>query len=234
MNEDGPILTSSPDLSPAKFSALFDQHPVEVAPHLLGCELTVATEEGTVTITITEVEAYGDRGEDPGSHAYRGRTARNATMFGPPRRAYVYRSYGIHRCLNLVAGADQAGGILLRAGAVTDGREIAVRRRGGKDTRAKLLSGPGRLGQGLGITLPMDGTEVLIADSGTAVGAPEAQGEAALTLSPAAASSFSVRTGPRVGVSGTGGTEAFPWRFWIDADPTVSQYRPGKLPSPAE
>ncbi|TLP94251.1 DNA-3-methyladenine glycosylase [Nesterenkonia salmonea] len=217
-------------ISPVELTTLFDQHPVELAPHLLGCELSVTTEDGTVSVRLTEVEAYGGHGEDPGSHAYRGQTLRNATMFGPPRQAYVYRSYGIHRCLNLVAGAEQAGGILLRAGEVTQGRDLAVLRRGGKDTSAKLLSGPGRLGQGLGITLPMDGTDVRITEPGYIPDPPAAPTEATMALIPAA-SSYSVRTGPRVGVSGTGGTEAFPWRFWVDAHPTVSQYRPGKLPA---
>ncbi|NDK30809.1 DNA-3-methyladenine glycosylase [Nesterenkonia haasae] len=217
-------------ISPLELTTLFDQHPVDLAPHLLGCELAVTTEEGTVAVRLTEVEAYGGQGEDPGSHAYRGQTLRNATMFGPPRQAYVYRSYGIHRCLNLVAGADQAGGILLRAGEVTQGRELALVRRGGKETRAKLLSGPGRLGQGLGITLPMDGADVHITGPGEAPHRPAYPAEVTMALTPVV-SSYSVRSGPRVGVSGAGGTEAFPWRFWVEAHPTVSQYRPGKLPA---
>jgi DNA-3-methyladenine glycosylase len=220
-------------ISPLELSTLFDQHPVEVAPHLLGCELTVTTDDGPVTVRLTEVEAYGDQGEDPGSHAYRGQTARNATLFGPPRQAYVYRSYGIHRCLNLVAGAVQAGGILLRAGEVLHGRELAVERRGGKDTGAKLLSGPGRLGQGLGITLSMDGTQVLIGGPGRDL-LPSA-GPAAVSIAlTSEAASYSVRTGPRVGVSGAGGTDEYPWRFWVDSHPTVSQYRPGKRLAPPQ
>lgn len=88
---------------------LFDAHALEVAPHLLGCELTVTTARGSVTVRLTEVEAYGDQGEDPGAHSYKGRTARNASLFGPPRHAYIYQSYGIHYCLNLTAHAAGAG-----------------------------------------------------------------------------------------------------------------------------
>ncbi|WP_120002805.1 DNA-3-methyladenine glycosylase [Nesterenkonia muleiensis] len=226
--------------------ALFDSHAVELAPHLLGCELTVTTDRGSVTVRLTEVEAYGGQGEDPGAHSYRGRTARNASLFGPPRHAYVYQSYGIHYCLNLTAHTAAAGGVLLRAAEVLTGRDLAVDRRGGKDTGAKLLSGPGRLGQGLGVTLPMDGSAVQVEQTAlieqTAqeektvqrephddAGAPPGPNtEVSFRLTPAQAPIPAVGSGPRVGVSGAGGTEAFPWRFWIEGHPTVSQYRPGR------
>lgn len=210
-------------------SQLFDAHAVDVAPHLLGCELTVTTARGSVTVRLTEVEAYGDQGEDPGAHSYRGKTRRNASLFGPPRHAYVYQSYGIHYCLNLTAHAAGAGGVLLRAAEVIDGRALAVERRGGKDTGAKLLSGPGRLGQGLGVTLPMDGSRLQIADSPLE---HDPDHEVSFVLTPAGpaspAPSATVRSGPRVGVSGIGGSRSFPWRFWIDEDRSVSAYRPGK------
>ena len=240
-------------MSISDLRSLFEAHPAEVAPQLLGCRLSVTTARGTVTVRLTEVEAYGDTGEDPGSHAFRGQTPRNATLFGPPRHTYVYRSYGIHFCLNLVAGAEVAGGVLLRAGEVLQGRDLAIERRGGKDTGAKLLSGPGRLGQGLGISLPMDGSPLEITDQ-AAVSAPGPNTEVSFRLAPPEpaslrshssiasgdsehapgsvrlnrASSPSVATGPRVGVSGVGGSTEFPWRFWIQGDPTVSPYRPGK------
>lgn len=214
-------------LTGSELTGLFDAHAVELAPHLLGCALTVTTAGGSVTVRLTEVEAYGDQGEDPGAHSYNGRTARNASLFGPPRHAYVYQSYGIHYCLNLTAHAAGAGGVLLRAGEVITGRELAVQRRGGKDTGAKLLSGPGRLGQGLGITLPMDGSSLEITDHDDAEPLGEADA-AGFRLAPGSAAPHTVVSGPRVGVSGMGGTEAFPWRFWIEADPTVSPYRPGK------
>lgn len=207
-----------------ELSQLFDAHALEVAPHLLGCELTVTTARGSVTVRLTEVEAYGDQGEDPGAHSYKGRTPRNASLFGPPRHAYIYQSYGIHYCLNLTAHAAGAGGVLLRAAEVLDGRDLAVERRGGKDTGAKLLSGPGRLGQGLGVTLPMDGSPLDISQY-----TPEhnPNQEISFVLSPAS-SSDGVRSGPRVGVSGVGGSQQFPWRFWLDGDRSVSAYRPGK------
>lgn len=205
---------------------LFDAHAAELAPHLLGCELTVTTARGSVTVRLTEVEAYGDQGEDPGAHGFRGKTARNASLFGPPRHTYIYQSYGIHYCLNLTAYEAGAGGVLLRAGEVISGRELAVERRGGRDTGAKLLSGPGRLGQGLGVTLPMDGSRLHIAEAGCAPGPDQ---EASFVLTPGAHSSVGVtRSGPRVGVSGVGGSRQFPWRFWIDADRSVSAYRPGR------
>lgn len=225
MNSLGPWIT----VNPQELTELFDAHALEVAPHLLGCRLTVTTARGSVTVRITEVEAYGDQGEDPGAHSYNGRTARNASLFGPPRHAYIYQSYGIHFCLNLTAHAAGAGGVLLRAGEVLAGRDLAVERRGGKDTGAKLLSGPGRLGQGLGVGLPMDGTALQIreqaAEHETNQHAPNQ--EVSFVLRPAS-SSPAVRTGPRVGVSGIGGSHQFPWRFWVDQDRSVSAYRPGK------
>lgn len=212
---------------------LFDAHALELAPHLLGCELTVTTAAGAVTVQLTEVEAYGDQGEDPGAHSYNGKTLRNASLFGPPRHAYIYQSYGIHFCLNLTAHAAGAGGVLLRAGQVITGRDLAVQRRGGKDTGAKLLSGPGRLGQGLGVALTMDGSPVQLSDIDDVAVPPAAPGEVSFRLAPSRSASYQVASGPRVGVSGAGGTAEFPWRFWIRDHPTVSQYRPGKrLPRP--
>lgn len=209
----------------ARLNTLFDAHATELAPALLGCELTVVTAGGSVRVRLTEVEAYGDQGEDPGAHSFNGKTARNAALFGPPRHTYVYLNYGIHRCLNLACDAEgTAGGVLLRAGEVLAGRELAIERRGGRDTGAKLLSGPGRLGQGLGITLPMNALPVNLEDS-----AGEAD-PARFILAPPAepVPAEQVRSGPRVGVSGVGGGAGYPWRYWLDADPTVSAYRPGR------
>ncbi|WP_218221515.1 DNA-3-methyladenine glycosylase [Nesterenkonia sp. Act20] len=213
----------------AQLSSLFDAHATELAPALLGCELSVATSAGTVRVRLTEVEAYGDQGEDPGAHSFNGKTARNAALFGPPRHTYVYLNYGIHRCLNLACNSEgTAGGVLLRAGEVLQGRELAIERRGGRDTGAKLLSGPGRLGQGLGITLSMDARAVDIAD--TTHVTPGSHDAVEFTLVPpsAAVNAHQIRSGPRVGVSGTGGSTRYPWRYWLDADPTVSAYRAGR------
>lgn len=201
---------------------LFDEHATVLAPTLLGCELTVTTPDGAVTVRLTEVEAYGGQGEDPGAHSFNGRTARNSSLFGPARHTYVYLNYGIHRCLNLACDAEgTAGGVLLRAGEVLEGRDLAVQRRGGRDTGTKLLSGPGRLGQGLGVELSMDAQPVTI-------GTPTEPVTFVLNPPAEPVPEERLRHGPRVGVSGVGGSADFPWRWWIDGDRSVSAYRPGK------
>lgn len=163
-----------------------------------------------VSVRLTEVEAY--LGEtDPGSHAFRGPTPRTRTMFGEPGRLYVYFSYGMHVCANVVCSpVGAASAVLLRAGEVVDGIELARERRPTARTDAELARGPARLTKALGIALtddtaPLDGEPFAL--------------EPAPHPSP-------VATGPRVGVSGEGGTHAFPLRFWIPGDPTVSVYRP--------
>ncbi|AYF99340.1 DNA-3-methyladenine glycosylase [Protaetiibacter intestinalis] len=177
----------------------------EVAPLLLGATLTGRG----VTVRLTEVEAYlGQR--DPGSHAFRGVTPRTRTMFGEPGHLYVYFSYGMHVCANIVCSpAGEASAVLLRAGEVVDGLDLARERRPTARVDAELARGPARLTRALGIALDDDTAPL--------DGAPFA-------LEPASASVLSV-SGPRVGVSGPGGTDAFPLRFWIPGDPTVSVYR---------
>ena len=182
--------------------------PVEqVAPRLLGALLTHAG----VTVRLTEVEAYAGA-DDPGSHAYRGKTARNAVMFGPPARLYCYFTYGMHVCANVVAGYEGASsGILLRAGEVVDGIELARTRRLGARDR-ELARGPARLCRALDISLDMNGTDLGPGDPvRLELGEP-------LTA-------FS--SGPRVGLRGA---PERPWRFWITGDPTVSAYRPAAPP----
>jgi DNA-3-methyladenine glycosylase len=123
----------------------------EVAPELVGATLLVQGVGGV----IVEVEAYDQ--SDPASHGYRGRTARNAAMFGPPGHAYVYRAYGLHWCLNLVCGREGvAEAVLVRALQPTHGLEVMRRRRGVEDARL-LCSGPGRLCQALGVSGAHDG-----------------------------------------------------------------------------
>ncbi|MEX1044089.1 MAG: DNA-3-methyladenine glycosylase [Acidimicrobiia bacterium] len=125
----------------------------EIGPRLLGSVLTTTLEGSEVSVVITEVEAYTSW--DPASHSYSGRTARNVSMFGPPGTLYVYRSYGIHWCMNVVTGpSGEASALLLRAGVVLAGREAAVRRRG-RETH--LSDGPGKLTQALGVTGVHDG-----------------------------------------------------------------------------
>ncbi|MFE9612257.1 DNA-3-methyladenine glycosylase [Streptomyces sp. NPDC006012] len=185
-------------------------HPAEeVAPKLLGAILIHETPEGTVSITITETEAYSGTA-DPASHAYRGRTPRNAVMFGPAGHLYVYRSHGLHWCANIVTGTDGiASAVLIRAGRVIEGEDLARKRRGAKVESAGLARGPGNFCQALGITAVHNGVDLL-------KGAPVALSEGEPV--PAAL----IRVGPRVGVS-----RAHDWqhRFYLAGDPTVSAYR---------
>jgi DNA-3-methyladenine glycosylase len=170
----------------------------EVAPDLIGVILLVNGVGGR----IVEVEAYDQ--EDPASHGYRGRTPRNEAMFGPPGHAYVYRSYGIHWCLNLVCGEEGiAEAVLVRALEPTAGLEEQRRRRGVEDVRA-LCSGPGKLCQALGITREHDGLRL---------DAPpfrlEPRGEAP-----------EIVTGPRIGI--TQATE-LSWRYALAGSPFMSR-----------
>ena len=137
-------------------------HAVDVAPRLLGALVTARVDGGTVTVRLTEVEAYGGQGEDPGSHAFRRQTPRNATMFGPPGRAYVYFTYGMHWCLNVVTQpTGTAGAVLLRAGEVVEGLEVARRRRPSAGSDRDLARGPARLTAALGVTGELDGADLL-------------------------------------------------------------------------
>jgi DNA-3-methyladenine glycosylase len=133
----------------------YDRDSAEVAPDLLGRLLVRRLDGVRMVGRIVEVEAYG-RG-DPGSHAYRGPTRRNASMFGAPGRAYVYISHGIHHCLNVVC--DPPTAILVRALEPLEGEEAMAVRRGLRDRRL-LCAGPGRLAQALGVTLAEDGVPV--------------------------------------------------------------------------
>jgi DNA-3-methyladenine glycosylase len=181
---------------------------VPAARGLLGCLVTA----GGVTVRLTEVEAYAGAGEDPASHAYRGQTRRNAVMFGPPGFAYVYFTYGMHWCLNVVAGvAGQASAVLLRAGAVVAGIETARARRPSARLDRDLARGPARLTQALGVDGAADGTYLLDGSGPITLCFPGSPLDMAL-----------IRSGPRVGVAGGHDT---PWRFWLDAEPTVSAYR---------
>lgn len=190
-------MADSPDLSVLAGDAL------DVAPRLLGARLTHAG----VTVRLTEVEAYAGEA-DPGSHAFRGPTARNRVMFGPAGFLYTYLIYGMHVCANVVTGTPgTASAVLLRAGEVVDGLELARTRRGDVPDR-ELARGPARLCRALDIGLEHGGT-------GLALGP--------VRLALAAAPVAEVSTGPRVGLRHAA---EHPWRYWITADPTVSVYRP--------
>jgi DNA-3-methyladenine glycosylase len=217
--------------------------PLEIAPRLLGALLTTQVEGELVVVRLTEVEAYHGLGTgavpDPGSHARAGQTARNATMWGEPGHLYVYLSHGIHSCVNVVCGPDGvAGGVLLRAGEIVEGQDVAVRRRPRAQTARDLARGPGRLGQALGLRHPAhDGIDAIVGGGGVAaegevvaLGPERAGARARLDLPRAAAASISA--GPRVGVAGVAGTHEFPWRFWIAGDPTVSSFRWGRGAGP--
>ncbi|GAA1733402.1 DNA-3-methyladenine glycosylase [Isoptericola hypogeus] len=232
----------------------YDRPVLDVARDLLGATLTRRTAEGTVVLRLTEVEAY-DGERDPGSHAYLGRTDRNATMFGEPGRLYVYRHLGLHHCVNVVCGpVGAASAVLLRAGEVVGpgvllppeaerpatgsrvgnpaagaaenahdaapdavpGVELARARRraaGVLRTDRDLARGPARLTVALALDRSDDGAD--LTDPG---------GDVVLLARPSPATR--VRSGPRVGVSGEGGSaDRYPWRFWLPDEPTVSDYR---------
>jgi DNA-3-methyladenine glycosylase len=186
---------------------------LEVAPRLLGTILRSTTSEGTVAVRLTEVEAY-DGPSDPGSHAYRGQTPRNAVMFGPAGFLYVYFTYGMHFCMNVVAGPEgQPSAVLLRAGEVIEGIELARLRRNqpaSKKSDRDLARGPARLCVALGIGREGNGADLLAKNSAIELlNGPGFDGVPA--------------TGPRVGLREAADR---PWRFWIPDDPTVSPYRP--------
>ncbi len=136
--------------------------PEEAAPMLLGAHLVSRVGGGEVRLRINEVEAYKGS-DDPASHAFRGETSRNTSMFQRPGTLYVYRSYGIHYCANTAAGPEGVGwGVLIRGGEIIDGLGLAVMRRG---RETELANGPGKLCQALAITLDLNGTDLLAADS---------------------------------------------------------------------
>ena len=195
---------------------------MEVAPQLLGCVLESWSPDGLVAVALTEVEAY-EGGSDPASHAWRGPTERTAVMFGPPGHAYVYFTYGMHFCVNLVCcPAGTASAVLLRAGAVVAGQSLAQRRRTSPGaSRAvpagrELARGPARLCRALGVDRSLDGADVCAPSSPLRITAavPGAAGAPALP--------GMVEAGPRVGVSRAA---EVPWRFWLAGEPTVSPYR---------
>jgi DNA-3-methyladenine glycosylase len=186
--------------------SFYDRPVLDVARDLLGA---VVDRDG-VRLRLTEVEAY-DGANDPASHAFRGPTARNAVMFGPPGHAYVYFTYGMHFCVNIVCGPpDIASAVLLRAGEVIDGAALAQSRRP-KSSARDLARGPARMTQALGIDRSLDGVDVTKTGSPIVVTAGE-------LVAPER-----IRTGPRIGIAQAVDR---PWRFWIDGDTSVSTYRP--------
>lgn len=171
---------------------------------MLVCEAGGARVSGR----IVEVEAYR-AARDPASHAYRGRTARNASMFGPPGHAYVYFTYGMHHCLNVVCEAEgTAAAVLVRALEPLEGEDAMRARRGGV-ARERLLRGPGCVAQALALDRSHDGLDLV-------------RGPLRVTRERARRAPFRVAIGPRIGIRvGT----STPWRFWLEGHPCVSATR---------
>ncbi|HEY4529401.1 MAG TPA: DNA-3-methyladenine glycosylase [Luteimonas sp.] len=200
------------DLPPLPRS-FYERHPVDVAPDLLNKLLV--REDGRVG-RIVEVEAYAG-GDDPAAHSYRGQTARNATMFGPAGHLYVYFTYGMHWCGNAVCGPPGEGwGVLLRAMEPVRGLDAMREARGMPLKRDReIASGPGRLGQAMGLTRDLDGADLVQPDRGIWIacdGTPPPD-------SPA--------VGPRVGIRHA---IELPWRWHVAGHGHVSRTRAGVPP----
>lgn len=173
--------------------------PDEAARQLVGAIVSTQIGGVRVAVRLTEVEAYGGQ-NDPASHAYRSRTARNGPMWGPPGTLYVYLSYGIHWCANIVTGAEGTpSAVLLRGGQVVDGLDVATRRRGRAD---HLADGPGKLAQALGVDGTFSGTELWVGP---------------MKLEPPLGSVEDVEATQRIGISAATNVA---WRF-VEHSPTL-------------
>jgi DNA-3-methyladenine glycosylase len=235
----------------------FDRPATEVAPDLLGCVFWYDSPAGCVAVRLVEVEAYMGP-DDPASHSYRGRTARNAVMFGPPGYVYVYFTYGMHFCANLVCqppGTPTA--VLLRAGEVVAGTELAMRRRAGErdpaaddpvhktgivhEAEASTDSSPrnGRVIRPVDLArgparlcqalgIDLSQDGIDVCGPGTPIGiGPPSESEQEAR----AAGDEVISTGPRVGISRAADR---PWRYWLAGDRHVSIYRPVKPRPPRQ
>lgn len=195
--------------SPA--SRAFYRRPAPVvARDLLGRVVVSDGPEGRVAVRLVEVEAYAGE-DDPASHAWRGPTPRTQVMYGRPGHAYVYFTYGMHWCVNLVCAQEgHAAAALLRAGEVVEGEDLARARRGRPVSAHRLASGPANLATCLGLDGSWHGIDVVARGSALRVrpGTPVDDGD--------------VVVGPRVGI--TRGVET-PWRFWVAGNPCVSAHR---------
>ena len=187
----------------------FDRPSDELAPELLGARLVHDTPDGRIGGRIVEVEAY--RGpEDLAAHSSRGRTPRNAVMFGPPGHLYVYLVYGLHHCANVVCGpGEKPEAVLLRAAQIIEGEDLTREDRGAVPAE-RLAAGPGNLGAAFGLNRRHNGLDLLTAPVWVARGA---DGSAALD----------VERSPRIGVAYAGDWAAAPLRFSIRDDPHRSR-----------
>lgn len=183
---------------------------------LLGCQLVADRLEGQVAVRLVELEAY--RGsDDPAAHSYRGRTARNSVMFGPPGHLYVYFIYGMHFCANVSCLPDgQAGAVLLRAAEVVSDLEVARLHRPTARSDAEFARGPARLATLLGLRREHNSLDLTDPTSPVRL----LPGDPVPTEL--------VRTGPRVGVAAA---QDRPWRFWVHGSPAVSAYRRHRQPA---
>ncbi len=186
--------------------------PIDAAKLLLGAELHSDSPEGPVRVRIVEVEAYRGQ-DDPASHCYRGKTPRNEVMFGPAGYLYVYFVYGMHFCANVVSLTDGvAGAVLLRAGEIIEGVDIARVRRPSSRSDAELAKGPARLTSVLGLNRAHNGLDLTDPASPVRLYAGE-------RVPPE-----KIQAGPRVGVAVA---IDVPWRFWVAGSKAVSPYRLG-------
>ena len=189
--------------------AWFDRPALEVAPDLLGARLVHASPTGVVAGRIVEVEAYAGP-EDRAAHSSRGRTPRNAVMFGPPGHLYVYFVYGMHHCINVVCGpGSKPEAVLIRAVAIDEGMDLGRARRGWSKIGAPLplAAGPGNVAAAFGIDRSLNGADLTT-------------GPVWVTLGEAPPR---IVARPRVGVAYAGDWAALPWRFLVADDPHVSR-----------
>lgn len=185
---------------------------LQLAPRLLGAVVVSVLDGAEVAVRVSEVEAY-EGTDDPASHAYRGRTARTAVMFGPAGHLYCYFTYGMHWCANIVCDRDgRASAVLLRAGEIVRGQDAAFTRRRAARTPRELARGPARLASCLGLGAATNGVDLCDPDSAVRVESmPKRR-------------AGTIQTGPRVGISTAAER---PWRFWLDGDATVSPFKAG-------
>jgi DNA-3-methyladenine glycosylase len=183
-----------------------------LAPRLLGAVLRSSVDGEQVAVRLTEVEAY-EGTDDPASHAFRGQTNRTAVMVGPAGHLYCYFTYGMHWCANVVCGEDgRASAVLLRAGAVIDGVDVARTRRPAARTAAELARGPARLASCLGLGRAQNGLDLCDPESTVVLDSVPRRRPAGVVA------------GPRVGISVA---QESLWRFWLPDEPSVSAFRPG-------
>ncbi len=186
----------------------YDRPAEAVARDLLGGRLVHASAEGVVGGRIVEVEAYAGP-EDLAAHSARGRTPRTEVMFGSPGHLYVYLIYGLHHCLNVVAGpAGKPEAVLIRAVEIDEGIDLARARRGNRAPDSRLASGPGNVGQALGVDRTLNGADLLTGP---------------VNVEPRTGPTPAIRSGPRIGVAYAGPWAARAMRFWIADDPHVSR-----------